>query len=109
MKMSFRWFGPTDPIPLEYIRQIPGMTHIVSAIYDEPVGEVWPLDKILALKSTIEAAGLQFKVVESVPVHEDIKLGKPTRERLVANYQQNIRNLAAAGIEVICYNFMPVF
>ncbi|TDF55130.1 mannonate dehydratase [Cupriavidus sp. L7L] len=109
MKMSFRWFGPSDPIPLEYIRQIPGMTHIVSAIYDEPVGEVWPLDKILALKSTIEAAGLQFKVVESVPVHEDIKLGKPTRERLIANYQQNIRNLAAAGIEVICYNFMPVF
>ncbi|SPR96572.1 mannonate dehydratase [Cupriavidus taiwanensis] len=109
MKMSFRWFGPTDPVPLEYIRQIPGMTHIVSAIYDEPVGEVWPLDKILALKSTIEAAGLQFKVVESVPVHEDIKLGKPTRERLIANYQQNIRNLAAAGIEVICYNFMPVF
>ncbi|MGY2492365.1 mannonate dehydratase, partial [Cupriavidus sp. CP313] len=84
-------------------------THIVSAIYDEPVGEVWPLDKILALKSTIEATGLQFKVVESVPVHEDIKLGKPTREPLIANYQQNIRNLAAAGIEVICYNFMPVF
>ncbi|MGY2492962.1 mannonate dehydratase, partial [Cupriavidus sp. CP313] len=55
MKMSFRWFGTSDPIPLEYIRQIPGMTHIVSAIYDEPVGEVWPLDKILALKSTIEA------------------------------------------------------
>ncbi|MGH8784810.1 MAG: mannonate dehydratase [Cupriavidus necator] len=109
MKMSFRWFGTSDPIPLEYIRQIPGMTHIVSAIYDEPVGEVWPLDKILALKSTIEAAGLQFKVVESVPVHEDIKLGKPTREPLIANYQQNIRNLAAAGIEVICYNFMPVF
>ncbi|WP_349608254.1 mannonate dehydratase [Cupriavidus sp. DF5525] len=109
MKMSFRWYGTSDPISLEYIRQIPGMTHIVSAIYDEPVGEVWPLDKILALKSTIEAAGSQFKVVESVPVHEDIKLGKPTRERLIANYQQNIRNLAAAGIEVICYNFMPVF
>lgn len=109
MKMSFRWYGTSDPISLEYIRQIPGMTHIVSAIYDEPVGEVWPLDKIRALKSTIEAAGLQFKVVESVPVHEDIKLGKPTRERLIANYQQNIRNLAAAGIEVICYNFMPVF
>jgi mannonate dehydratase len=109
MKMSFRWFGKSDPVSLEYIRQIPGMTHIVSAIYDEPVGEVWPMDKILALKATIEAAGLQFTVVESVPVHEDIKLGKPTRERLIANYQQNIRNLAAAGIEVICYNFMPVF
>lgn len=109
MRMSFRWYGESDPVRLAYIRQIPGMTHIVSAIYDEPVGEVWPMDKILALKSTIEAAGLEFKVVESVPVHEDIKLGKPTRDRLIANYQQNIRNLAAAGIEVICYNFMPVF
>lgn len=109
MKMSFRWFGTSDPVSLEYIRQIPGMTHIVSAIYDEPVGEVWPMEKILALKATIEAAGLQFTLVESVPVHEDIKLGKPTRDRLIANYQQNIRNLAAAGIEVICYNFMPVF
>jgi mannonate dehydratase len=94
MRMSFRWYGKSDPVKLEYIRQIPGMTHIVSAIYDE---------------STIEAAGLKFEVVESVPVHEDIKLGKPTRDRFIANYQQNIRNLAAAGIEVICYNFMPVF
>ncbi|MGE8318125.1 MAG: mannonate dehydratase [Comamonas sp.] len=109
MKMSFRWYGSSDPVSLQYIRQIPGMTHIVSAIYDEPVGEVWPMDKIQALKSTIEAAGLQFEVVESVPVHEDIKLGKPSRERLIANYQQNIRNLGAAGIKVICYNFMPVF
>ena len=109
MKMSFRWYGSSDPVSLQYIRQIPGMTHIVSAIYDEPVGEVWPVDKIQALKATIEAAGLQFEVVESVPVHEDIKLGKPSRDRLIANYQQTIRNLGAAGIQVICYNFMPVF
>ena len=109
MKMSFRWYGPSDPVSLQYIRQIPGMTHIVSAIYDEPVGEVWPMDKIQALKAAIEAAGLQFEVVESVPVHEDIKLGKPSRERLIANYQQTIRNLGAAGIKVVCYNFMPVF
>lgn len=109
MKMSFRWYGSSDPVSLQYIRQIPGMTHIVSAIYDEPVGEVWPMDKIQALKAAIEAAGLQFEVVESVPVHEDIKLGKPSRERLIANYQQTIRNLGAAGIKVICYNFMPVF
>lgn len=109
MKMSFRWYGASDPVSLQYIRQIPGMTHIVSAIYDEPVGEVWPVDKIQALKADIEAAGLQFEVVESVPVHEDIKLGKPTRDRLIANYQQTIRNLGAAGIRVICYNFMPVF
>lgn len=85
------------------------MTQIVSAVYDEPVGEVWPLAKIEALKAKIEAAGLRFEVVESVPVHEDIKLGKPTRDRLIANYQQTLRHLAAAGIQVVCYNFMPVF
>jgi mannonate dehydratase len=109
MKMSFRWFGETDPIRLEYIRQIPGLHGIVSAIYDVPVGHVWPMDKILALKRRIEASGLAFEVVESVPVHEDIKLGRQTRVGLIANYQQNIRNLAAAGVKVICYNFMPVF
>lgn len=109
MKMSFRWFGPADPVPLAYIRQIPGVEQIVSAIYDVPVGESWPLDQLLALKARIEQAGLKFEVVESVPVHEDIKLGRPSRDRLIANYQQSIRHCAAAGIRVICYNFMPVF
>jgi mannonate dehydratase len=109
MKMSLRWFGPSDPIPLAYIRQIPGVTHIVSAVYDEPVGAVWPAETIAALKSRIESAGLAFEVVESVPVHEDIKLGKPSRDRLIENYRQTIRNLGAAGVRVICYNFMPVF
>ena len=109
MKMTFRWYGESDPVKLEYIRQIPGMTGIVSAIYDVPVGEVWPLRALQALRDRIEGAGLTFEVVESVPVHEDIKLGKPTRDRLIANYQQNIRNCAAVGVKVICYNFMPVF
>jgi mannonate dehydratase len=109
MKMTFRWYGDNDPVKLEYIRQIPGMHGIVSAIYDVPVGEVWPQDKIKALKTKIEANGLTFEVVESVPVHEDIKLGKPSRDRLIDNYCQNIRNLGAAGVKVICYNFMPVF
>ena len=109
MKMTFRWYGESDPVKLEYIRQIPGMTGIVSAIYDVPVGEVWPLPALQALHDRIEGAGLTFEVVESVPVHEDIKLGKPTRDRLIANYQQNIRNCAAVGVKVICYNFMPVF
>ena len=80
-----------------------------SIHYTKLYDEVWPMDKIQALKAKIEAAGLEFEVVESVPVHEDIKLGKPSRDRLIANYQQNIRNLGAAGIKVICYNFMPVF
>ncbi|MFO1248729.1 MAG: mannonate dehydratase [Alphaproteobacteria bacterium] len=109
MKMSFRWFGDSDPVSLAYIRQIPGMHGIVSAIYDVPVGEVWPMDKILALKAKVEAHGFALDVIESVPVHEDIKLGKPTRDTLIANYQQTIRNLGKAGIKVICYNFMPVF
>ncbi len=109
VKMSFRWYGDADPVSLQYIRQIPGVTQIVSAVYDEPVGDVWPLAKIEALKARIEAAGLRFEVVESVPVHEDIKLGKPSRDRLIANYQQTLRHLAAAGIRVVCYNFMPVF
>ena len=109
MKMSFRWFGDADPVPLAYIRQIPGVEQIVSAIYDVKVGEVWPLAKLLALKQRVEDAGLKLEVIESVPVHEDIKLGLPSRERLIDNYQQSIRNCAAAGIQVICYNFMPVF
>lgn len=109
MKLTFRWYGDSDPVKLEYIRQIPGMTGIVSAIYDVHVGEVWPLDKLQMLRDRAHGAGLQFEVVESVPVHEDIKLGKPTRERLIGNFAQNIRHCAAVGVKVICYNFMPVF
>jgi mannonate dehydratase len=109
MKMTFRWFGDTDAVSLENIRQIPGMTGVVSAVYDVPVGEVWPVQKIAELKAKIEAHGLRFDVVESVPVHEDIKLGKPTRDRLIDNYGQTLRNLAACGVSVVCYNFMPVF
>jgi len=109
MKMTFRWYGESDPVKLEYIRQIPGVYGIVSAIYEVPVGEVWPLDKLQALRDRIEGVGLKFEVVESVPMHEDIKLGKPSRDRLIANFAQNIRNCAAVGVKVICYNFMPVF
>lgn len=109
MKMTFRWYGDTDPVPLTYIRQIPGMVGIVSAIYDVPVGDVWPIDRIRSLKEKIEAHGLTLEVIESVPVHEDIKLGKPTRDALIANYGQTLRNLGACGVKVVCYNFMPVF
>ncbi len=109
MKMSFRWYGDSDPVSLAYIRQIPGVENIVSAVYDVPVGEVWPVENIQKLKAKIESHGLKFEVVESVPVHEDIKLGKPTRDRLIANYCQTLRNLAPCGVKVVCYNFMPVF
>lgn len=109
MKMSFRWYGPDDPVTLQNIRQIPNMQAIATAVYDVPVGEVWSRKSIAALKKQVEDNGLQFEVIESVPVHEDIKLGKPTRDRYIENYCENIRRLAEAGIRCICYNFMPVF
>lgn len=109
MKLSFRWYGKEDPVKLQYIRQIPSMYSIVTAIYDVPVGEVWDMDRIMKLKEEVEGTGLKFHVIESVPVHEDIKLGLTTREKYIANYKENIRNLSKAGVKVICYNFMPVF
>ena len=109
MKMTFRWYGESDCIPLSYIRQIPNMSGVVTAVYDVPVGEVWPCEKIARLKALCEQADLEMEVIESVPVHEDIKLGKPSRDRLIANYAETIRNLGKFGVKCICYNFMPVF
>ena len=109
MKMSFRWYGNDDPVTLQNISQIPAMRSVVSAVYSVPVGEVWPMEAILEIKENCEKHGLIFDIVESVPVHEDIKLGKPSRDRYIDNYCQNIKNLAKAGVKVICYNFMPVF
>ena len=109
MKMTFRWYGESDPVTLENISQIPHMSGIVSAVYDVPVGEVWPTESINRMKEQAAAHGLEFEVVESVPVHEDIKLGAPGCERYIENYKENIRRLAAAGVKCICYNFMPVF
>lgn len=109
MQMTFRWYGDDDPVKLWQIRQIPGVTGIVSAVYDVPVGEEWPLERILELKRKVEAAGLQLSLIESVPVHEHIKLGLPDRDRLIDNYGRTLRNLGKAGVPVVCYNFMPVF
>lgn len=109
MKLSFRWYGEDDKVTLENIRQIPGMQSIVTAVYDVPVGEVWSEESIMRLKKLTEDAGLGFDVIESIPVHEDIKLGLPTRDRYIANYCENIRRVAKAGINCVCYNFMPVF
>ncbi len=109
MKMTMRWYGATDSIPLSYMKQIPGMTGVVSAVYDVPVGEVWSVEKIAKLKNLADEGGLALDVIESVPVHEDIKLGKPTRDKLIEHYAQTLRNLAKFGIKVVCYNFMPVF
>ena len=109
MKMTFRWYGEGDCIPLNYIKQIQGMEGVVTAVYDVPVGEVWSLESLERLKKLSGDAGLTMEVIESVPVHEDIKLGKPTRDRYIEAYKQNIRNCGAVGVKCICYNFMPVF
>lgn len=109
MKMTFRFYGPNDPVTLEKIRQIPNVSGIVSAVYDVPVGEVWPVKSIEKLKNDAKENGLLFEVVESVPVHEDIKLGNKNADKYIENYCENIRRLGKAGVKVICYNFMPVF
>ncbi len=107
--ITFRWFGPRNPIPLDYIRQIPAVRSIVGALFDIPVGEVWSLDRITALREDVEKHGMSLAVIESIPVHEDIKIGRATRDRLIDNYCESIRNLGRAGVPVLCYNFMPVF
>jgi mannonate dehydratase len=109
MQMTFRWFGADDPIPLAHIRQIPGVTGVVSALYDVPVGDAWPREKVARLADTIDAVGLALTVVESIPVHEDIKLGRSTRDRLVDAYCASVRALGEVGVPVLCYNFMPIF
>ena len=109
MKMTFRWYGDDDPVTLDKIRQIPGIVGIVSAIYDIPVGEAWDEESIFKLKNKIEEKGLELSVIESVPVHEDIKLGRGDRDRYIENYCITLRNLAKAGVDCVCYNFMPVF
>ncbi|MGZ8412989.1 MAG: mannonate dehydratase [Gemmatirosa sp.] len=109
MEMTFRWFGPDDPIPLAHVRQIPGVQGVVSALYDVSVGDAWPREKLARLAETVDAAGLRLSVVESIPVHEDIKLGRPTRDRLIDAYCASVEAMGALGIPVLCYNFMPIF
>ncbi|RBP00835.1 mannonate dehydratase [Rossellomorea aquimaris] len=110
MKMTFRWYGEgNDSISLQQIKQIPGVEGIVWALHDVPAGDEWPSEKIEEVKNHAEQFGLNIDVVESVNVHEDIKLGLPSRDQYIENYKRTIEKLAAAGVKVICYNFMPVF
>lgn len=110
MQMTMRWFGADkDTVSLEQIKQIPGVTGIVPALHMLPAGEAWPLDMVMDMKKEIEDAGFTMECIESVNVHEDIKLGLPTAEKYIENYKISIRNLSKAGVKVICYNFMPVF
>lgn len=109
MRMTFRWFGPDDGVTLDHIRQIPGVRGIVSALYDIPVGDCWPRHRIEELSDRIDAHGLSLDVIESIPVHESIKLGAPNAGRLLDSYAESVRNMGEAGVRVLCYNFMPVF
>ncbi|QOR47798.1 mannonate dehydratase [Trueperella pecoris] len=110
MKMTFRWYGEGfDPIPLPYIKQIPGMTGTMGVLSQYAAGEVWTKEEIAKMVNQVHAAGLECEVIESVNVHEDIKLGLDTRDELIANYCQTLENLAEYGIKVVIYNFMPVF
>jgi mannonate dehydratase len=110
MKMTFRWFGKdSDPVKLNYIKQIPGVSGIMGFLDYKQAGEVWTEDEIKAFVECVHEAGLECKVIESVNVHEDIKMGLDTRDKYIDAYKQTIRNLAKHGAKIIIYNFMPVF
>lgn len=104
---SFRWYGPNDPVSLQNIRQA-GAVNVVSALHHLPNGAIWEIKEIKAHQKLIEAAGLTWGVVESVPIHEDIKQRTGAFEHYINNYKQTLKNLASCGIHTVCYNFMPV-
>ena len=109
MKMILRWFPfGDDSVTLDQIRQIPGVSGVATCLPNVPVGEMWPLETLQALKAEINGAGLEMEVIESVNIHEDIKKGLQTRDKYIEAYIKTLENLTAVGIKCLCYNFMPV-
>ena len=110
MDMTLRWYGSKqDSVTLQQIRQIPGVTGVISALHEIPAGEPWPKADVLALKREIEAAGLKLLGIESINVHEDIKLGSSNRDQLIENYITSLESVGEADVHLVCYNFMPIF
>lgn len=110
MKMTLRWFGTGhDSVKLSHIRQIPGVKGVITTLYDTKPGEVWSPEAIEALKKEVNDAGLEISGIESVNIHDDIKIGLPSRDKYIENYIQTLENLGKADIHMVCYNFMPVF
>lgn len=110
MKMGLRWFGEKyDTVPLEYIRQIAGVKGVITTLYNTQAGDEWEKDEILALKNNVESHDLKVLGIESVNIHDDIKIGLPTRDMYIERYINTIKKLSDCGIDMICYNFMPIF
>ena len=110
MKMTLRWFGEgNDSVELWKIRQIPGVTGVITTLYNIPVGEAWTYEDIMEMKNKVEASGLKVEGIESVNIHDSLKIGLPDRDKYIENYITTLENLAKADIKLVCYNFMPVF
>lgn len=110
MDMTLRWYGEgNDSVTLDQIRQIPGVTGVITALHDIPAGEPWTYEDVMKRKKEVEAKGLKLVGVESINVHEDIKIGLPTRDKLIENYCKSLEAIGKADIHLVCYNFMPVF
>lgn len=110
MEMTMRWFGSKfDSVTLNQIRQVPGVTGVITTLYNTKPGEIWSRDEIRALKNEVEASGLRIAGIESVNIHDSIKAGTPERDGYIQNYISSLEHLGQEGIDMVCYNFMPVF